>query len=77
MLYEVITIVGASEFTDYVAEQIKNLMFKITENYILPHKSFKVLNQGVANGRIVGGNLRITSYNVCYTKLLRCKTNFV
>jgi len=52
-------IVGASEFTDYVAEQIKNLMFKITENYILPHKSFKVLNQGVANGRIVGGNLSL------------------
>lgn len=52
-------IVGASEFTDYIVKQINSLMFEPSENYVLPHNSFKTLNSGKAQGLIVGGNLSL------------------
>lgn len=52
-------IVGASSFTDYIIEQLRDLIFSPIENYILPHKSFEVLNEGKAEGTIVGGNLSL------------------
>ena len=52
-------IIGASNFTDYIIQQLQDLIFCPVENYILPHTSFDVLTQGKAKGRIVGGNLSL------------------
>lgn len=70
-------IVGASEFTEYVIEQIKSLMFQSSDNYILPHKSFSTLKHGKAKGRIVGGNLSLLTSLIGTEYLYKFENNIV
>ncbi|MBN2663453.1 MAG: LD-carboxypeptidase [Bacteroidales bacterium] len=70
-------IVGASEFTEYVIEQIKSLMFQSSDNYILPHKSFNTLKHGKTQGRIVGGNLSLLTSLIGTEYLYKFENNIV
>ena len=61
MLYEVIT-----QFEDAAKEK---LITKLKDEMVLePAPSFTLTD---IDGNDVGSRVRITSYNVCYTKLLR------
>lgn len=70
-------IVAASEFSDYTIEQLQNLLFQPSENYILPTKSMKILNEGTAEGKIVGGNLSLLTSLIGTEYLYSFKNNIV
>ncbi len=52
-------IVASSYFSDYTKKQLYDLIIEPQEEYTLPIKSISILNQGRAEGRIVGGNLSL------------------
>ena len=64
MLYEVITNISMYHFeNDYASE--------VVDSYF-GWETSKIEQQGSLGYKFYdGGNFRITSYNVCYTKLLR------
>ncbi len=70
-------VLASSEFTEYTVEQIKNLLFASTANYLLPVKSFEVLKHGKTQGRIVGGNLSLLVSLIGTGFLYQFKNNIV
>ncbi len=70
-------IVAASEFSDYTVTQIQNLLFNPTDNYKLPLKSIKVLNNGTTQGKIVGGNLSLLTSLIGTEYLYKFENNIV
>ena len=52
-------IVASSDFSTYIQKQLVDLIIDPKENYILPVKSFEILNHGKTQGTIVGGNLSL------------------
>jgi muramoyltetrapeptide carboxypeptidase len=70
-------IVATSQFSDYTINQLNDLIINPKENYVLPHKTFSILNHGQAQGRIVGGNLSILCSLVGTQYLFQFKNNIV
>ncbi len=70
-------IVAASEFSDYTIKQLNDLIFNPVDNYVLPAKSFNILNKGNAKGRIVGGNLSLLISLIGTEYLYPFKNNIV
>jgi muramoyltetrapeptide carboxypeptidase len=52
-------IVSSSNFTEYTINQINDLIFDPKDNYQLPIRTINVLNEGITQGQIVGGNLSL------------------
>ncbi|MBN2891135.1 MAG: LD-carboxypeptidase [Bacteroidales bacterium] len=70
-------IVAASEFTEYVLEQINDLIVNPVENYVLPARNMKILNEGKAEGKIVGGNLSLLTSLIGTEYLYSFQNNIV
>lgn len=70
-------IVATSEFSEYTINQLNNLIVNPKENYILPHKTYTILNKGFAKGRIVGGNLSMLCSLIGTEYLFPFKNNIV
>ena len=80
MLYEVITKLNYEEhhnvkYTDAALQAAAKLASKYITDRFLPDKAIDLIDEAGSFKRISNSirpkELRITSYNVCYTKLLR------
>lgn len=70
-------IVATSQFSQYTISQLTDLIINPKDNYVLPHKSYSILNHGIAQGRIVGGNLSVLCSMVGTPYLFPFKDNIV
>ena len=83
MLYEVITFLAAVQLTLYAGGIVVLIIFSILLTHHISHKFerpalFNLIGGAavaiIGAGTVLFTVLRITSYNVCYTKLLRDKS---
>lgn len=70
-------IIAASEFTNYITKQLTDLLIEPKENYILPIKSFEIIKNGEANGKIIGGNLSLLVSLIGTEYLYKFENNIV